>query len=87
MIILRLADGTEMEIAWIGVSELDGSLRFEVINGDMLTLVSLFYNPKNTAVLTRVFDEDKKTFEGFTTFKGVDRKYGSGNIVVALTKE
>lgn len=87
MIILRLADGTEMEIAWIGVSELDGSLRFEVINGDMLTLVSLFYNPQNTAILTRVFDGSELTFEGFTSFKGVDKKFGNGNIVVALTKE
>lgn len=87
MILLRTATGKEYPIAWIGVSELDGSLRFEV-TGDqnMFELVTVFIRPEETKTLTRVFDEDEKEFSGFTVFKGVDKKFGDGGIVIALVK-
>ena len=52
----------------------------------MATLFSIFSDPEHTRTLTRVFDEDRKTFEGFTGFKGIERM-GTGNIVVRLFRE
>ena len=77
MIKMITAQGTEFEVSWAGVSDLDGSLRFEVIGAEMPILFSIF---------TRVFDEDRRIFEGYTGFKGIERM-GTGNIVVRLYHE
>ena len=83
MLILVTAQGTELPITWIGISELDGSLRFETTETNMATLFSIFSDPEHTRTLTRVFDEDRRTFAGYTGFKGIE-KMMSGNIVVRL---
>ncbi len=83
MLQLETAQGTAFPITWIGISDLDGSLRFETTETDMPLLFSLFSDPEHTRSLTRVFDEDRRTFEGFTVFKGIE-KMGTGNIVVRL---
>ena len=85
MLTLETAQGITLPLSWIGVSDFDGSLRFETTAPDMAELFALFNDPDHTRVLTRVFDEDRKTFEGFTTFKGIE-KMMSGNIVVRLMK-
>ena len=85
MLILVTAQGTELPITWIGISELDGSLRFETTETNMAILFSIFSDPEHTKTLTRVFDEDRRTFEGYTGFKGIERM-GTGNIVVRLLK-
>ena len=86
MLILITAQGTEFPITWIGISELDGSLRFETTETNMAILFSIFSDPEHTRTLTRVFDEDRRTFEGYTGFKGIERM-GTGNIVVRLYHE
>ena len=86
MLILVTAQGTEIPITWIGISELDGSLRFETTETNMAMLFSVFSDPEQTRTLTRVFDEDRRTFEGYTGFKGIERM-GTGNIVVRLFHE
>ena len=86
MLILITAQGTEFPITWIGISELDGSLRFETTETNMAILFSIFSDPEHTRTLTRVFDEDRRTFEGYTVFKGIERM-GTGNIVVRLYHE
>ena len=86
MLILVTAQGTELPITWIGISELDGSLRFETTETNMAILFSIFSDPEHTRTLTRVFDEDRRTFEGYTGFKGIERM-GTGNIVVRLYHE
>ena len=86
MLKLLTALGTELPITWIGISELDGSLRFETNETNMTTLFSIFSDPEHTRTLTRVFDEDRRTFEGYTGFKGIE-KMMSGNIVVRLWKQ
>ena len=86
MLTIETAQGTSLPINWIGISELDGSLRFETSEPNMSTLFSIFSDPEHTQTLTRVFDEDRKTFEGFTGFKGIERM-GTGNIVVRLFRE
>jgi len=83
MLTIETAQGTSIPITWIGISELDGSLCFETSEPDMATLFSIFSDPEHTRTLTRVFDEDRKTFEGFTDFKGIERM-GTGNIVIRL---
>ena len=83
MLILITAQGTEFPITWIGISELDGSLRFETTETNMAILFSIFSDPEHTRTLTRVFDEDRRTFAGYTGFKGIE-KMMSGNIVVRL---
>ena len=85
MLFLETAQGTSFPINWIGISDLDGSLRFEVIEGDISILFGIFSDPEHTQALTRVFDEDRKTFEGFTTLKGIERM-ATGNIVVRMLK-
>ena len=86
LLTLLTAQGTSIPITWIGISELDGSLRFETSEPDMATLFSIFSDPEHTRTLSRVFDEDRKTFEGFTGFKGIERM-ATGNIVIRLLKQ
>ncbi len=86
MLKLLTALGTELPITWIGISELDGSLRFETTETNMAMLFSVFSDPEQTRTLTRVFDEDRRIFEGYTGFKGIERM-GTGNIVVRLFHE
>ena len=85
MLSLETALGTVLPLSWIGISDFDGSLRFEVLSDDMNTLYRIFTDPEQTKALTRVFDGDEKTFEGYTAFKGIERM-GTGNIVVRLMK-
>ena len=83
MLSLITAQGTELPLNWIGVSDIDGILRFETTETDLPTLFAIFNAPEHTRVLTRVFDEDRRSFEGFTVFKGIERM-GSGNTVIRL---
>ena len=85
MLTLLTANNTEFPISWIGISDFDGSLRFEVLSYDMDVLYNIFTDPVETKTLTRIFDGDEKTFEGFTVFKGIERM-GTGCIVVRLMK-
>ncbi len=83
MLALRTAQGFTLPITWFGISDFDGSLRFETPETDLATLFSVFSDPEHTAVLTRIFDEDEKTFSGFTAFKGLERM-GTGTTVIRL---
>ncbi len=86
LITLVTANGVSFPISWIGISDFDGSLRFEVLSDDMDVLDRVFTDPEHTKTLTRVFDGDEKSFEGFTVFKGIERM-GTGSIVVRLNHE
>ena len=83
MIELRTAQNYTVPVNWIGVSDFDGSLRFETPETDLAALFSVFSDPAHTAALTRIFDEDEKTFSGFTAFKGLERM-GTGTTVIRL---
>ncbi len=85
MIRLITTSGRSFPIDWIGISDFDGSLRFEVLSGDMAELYRVFTDPAETQELTRVYDEDRKTFTGYTFFKGLEYMH-SGNVVVRLLK-
>ena len=83
MIEIRTAQKYTIPVNWIGVSDFDGSLRFETPETDLATLFSVFSDPAHTITLTRIFDEDEKTFSGFTAFKGLERM-GNGYTVIRL---
>ncbi len=83
MIEIRTAQNYTIPVNWIGVSDFDGSLRFETPETDLATLFSVFSDPEHTITLTRIFDEDEKTFSGFTAFKGLERM-ASGATVIRL---
>ena len=83
MLELKTAKGTEVPINWIGISDFDGSLRFETSETNLAELFMIFNDPEHTICLTRVFDEAEKDFEGFTFFKGIERM-GNGCTVVRL---
>ena len=85
MINLITADGKTFEIEWIGISTLDGALRFGVKNVEVGELLTTFTNPKSSTVLTRSFDGEEKRFEGYTVFRGITVDY-DGVIIVALSK-
>ena len=51
----------------------------------MPELFRIFNDPEHTICLTRVFDEAEQDFEGFTSFKGIERM-GNGCTVVRLMK-
>ena len=86
MLELLTAQNTSLPIEWIGISDFDGSLRFETTVQEMPTLFAIFNDPEHTRCLTRVFDEDRRSFEGFTVFKGIERM-ATGNIVIRLMHE
>ncbi len=87
MILLKTAANKTYSIEWIGISDFDGCLRFEIIDAadNMAELFATFTDPNETETLTRVFDEDERVFTGFTGFKGMDLK-ASGNVVVTLMR-
>ena len=81
MLQLKTAQGFTLPITWFGISDFDGSLRFETPETDLAKLFSVFSDPEHTAVLTRIFDEDEKTFSGFTAFKGVERMVSGATVI------
>lgn len=83
MLQVKTAQGFTLPVNWIGVSDFDGSLRFETPETDLVTLFTVFSDPAHTITITRIFDEDEKTFSGFTAFKGLERM-GTGTTVIRL---
>jgi hypothetical protein len=83
MLRLKTAKNVEIPINWIGISDFDGSLRFETTETNLAELFMIFNDPEHTICLTRVFDEAEKDFEGFTSFKGIERM-SNGCTVIRL---
>ena len=86
MLELKTAKGTEVPINWIGISDFDGSLRFETTETNLAELFMIFNDPEHTICLTRVFDEAEKEFEGFTSFKGIERMSNGCTVVRLMAK-
>ena len=84
MLTIETAQGMSLPITWIGISELDGSLRFETSEPNMATLFSIFSDPEHTRILTRVFDENETVFEGYTDLFRIERM--PSGIVIGLRR-
>lgn len=85
MITLETANGKTFRIAWAGVASVDGVLRFAVEGAELADIIATFTVPENCTELTRVFDEDRKTFTGYTVFRGVQISF-DGSTVVSMSK-
>lgn len=72
MLSIRTAKGFTVPVLWIGVSDIDNSLRFETQETNIATLFSVFSDPSHTAILTRIFDGNEREYAGFTQFKGME---------------
>lgn len=83
MIILRTAKGDEVQVNWIGISDLDGTLRLETPETDIPKLFGIFTDPEQTKVLTRIFDGYEHNYLDFSSFKGIE-KMANGCTVVWL---
>ena len=83
MLKLITAAGREFPIIWIGISDIDGSLRFGTGETDFPMLLDIFSDPKETQTLTRVFDGDRLEYVGFTSFKGLE-SMPDGTTVIRL---
>ena len=82
---LITAKNKEFDVSWLGVSTVDGALRFEVTGSDVDTIHSTFRDPEQTAILTEVKGTTEKEYAGYTDYRGFDKKY-DGSIVVALNR-
>lgn len=85
MIKIITAKGIEFAINWAGVSKLDGSLRFEVADADLQSLIPVFSDKEQTKTLTRVFDEDSREFVGYTRVIRIAQM--ETGVVIGLMKE
>lgn len=83
---IRTVDGTILNVVWIAVSNIDGALRFCVIDADVTQLFTLFTNPENCSEIVRLVDnEDMQTYSGYTVFRGIQMNY-DGTAIVSLSK-
>lgn len=85
MIKLITSNGEEFNLAWIGIANLDGALRFGIMDSNVADIFQCFSNPENCTRLTRIFDENELVYEGYTNFRGFVVNY-DGTIVVTLSK-
>lgn len=85
MIQVIIPSGEAFLVEWIGVSSIDGVLRFCVFNETTLKIFQTFTNPENCSPLIRKFDENEMTFEGYTVFRGIQVQY-DGSMIVSLSK-
>ena len=77
------AKNRELPVTWLGYSTIDGSLRFGTTETDMTKLFEIFNTPEETKTITHINDEASRTYEGFTTFKRIE-KMGDGTVVIGL---
>ena len=84
MIKLITATNKIYPVNWAALSHLDGSLRFEVTNGDFAEFYRVFTDPAETVTLTRVFDESETVFEGYTDLFRIERM--PSGVVIGLRR-
>lgn len=86
--------GKVFNISWIGVSDIDGKLRFSVKNSSFTELFPVFGNPEETEKLSCVWDYDPEEdqqkivyeYEGYTTLSGFLVRQDQ-ELTVILSKE
>jgi len=83
---LITSNGKEFPVRWCGVSTVDLSLRFAVVESSIQEVLATFMNTEETALIKHLFDSLETVYEGYTVFKGVEVQY-NGDIVVAMNHE
>lgn len=86
MIQIRTVTGELFQVAWVGISSIDGSLRFSLIQPEPMHVLQVFTNSENCTTIYRVIDgEEDLSFEGYTVFRGIQISYDN-NVLVTLSK-
>ena len=75
----------EFAVRWCGVSSIDSSLRFGIINDTISNVIATFLDAEEASEITYWFDDTNTVYTGYTTLIGVDLQ-NNGDIVVSLKK-
>lgn len=77
--------GKEIDVDWCGISMVDDSFKIESIP-DTLSLAeafAIFSDPKETQVLTNLYEDVEFVYEGYIVLKGINMK-SNGQVLVSL---
>lgn len=75
----------EFEVRWCGISSIDNSLRFAVVNKTVATLLSVFDDLDETSKITYSFDDVEIEYDGYIAFSGIINQ-NDGSIVIVMKK-
>ena len=80
-------DGKKYAAKWAGISSIDGSLQFAILNIEFQEACKAFSDKENTSKLIYEFDgKAAAEYEGYTALTGIN-KNPDGSITVTLRKE
>ena len=78
--------GRSYIVGWLGISSLDKSLRFSLVNVGMAEAFTVFNDSNETDVIIYRPDRpDKEVYEGYTTLKSISAD-SADSVVVVLAK-
>lgn len=87
MIIIETKTGKAYPITMAAVGSVAGTLGIILPDTPLQEAIAVFADPEETAVLTRVWDnEERVEFKGYTDFAGI-MKSPAGGVHVTLRKE
>ena len=86
MIEIITATDKRFPVTTAAVGSIDGSLGISLPDTPLQEAIAVFADPEETAVLTRVWDEARVEFKGYTDFAGI-MKSPAGGVHVTLRKE
>lgn len=82
---VETAMGNRYPINWIGESDLDNTLRFEIDNEygqyGLKELFDVFFNPAHTQELTQIYDGTRRCYSGYSRFKGIEQSENKSVVV------
>ena len=79
------ATGKEFKVIWCAISSFDGILRFNMLNCDFATAVSVFSNVDETNVIIHKVDNETTEYSGYTALRGIEID-ALNRITIALSK-
>ena len=87
MIEIITATEKRFTVTTAAIGSIDGSLGISLPSTPLQEAIAVFTDPAETAVLTRVWDnEERVVFEGYTDFAGI-MKSPAGGVHLTLRKE
>ena len=87
MIEIITATEKRFPVTTAAIGSIDGSLGISLPSTPLQEAIAVFTDPAETAVLTRVWDDEERfVFEGYTDFAGI-MKSPAGGVHVTLRKE
>lgn len=76
----------EYNVAIVGISSFDNTLRIELTDTDLQNAFSVFMNPEETENIVRIWDDGgEDRYSGYTRFQSINQ-LNDGHIIVALSR-